>query len=297
MLSSLIEKYIWLLQELTDAGEEGMSLDEIVKEYQERYDSAYPRRTFNNHRASIEEVFGIKIGCDRSTNRYFIDEYAIDKRQTVQWLINTFSVNSLLSLGKERLGGRVLVEDVPSGHRFLTKVMTAMMENKVISITYCKYSSSTPEVLNIHPYAVKEYEKRWYLIGYCVERKALRLYGLDRIRSIKETGDTFVYPKDFNAREKFVVSFGPYLPEGKPQIIRLKAYGTEALYLKDLPLHESQTLVSSDDEGSIFRLYLIPTENFVMELCKLGSRIEVLEPVSLRNRVVDELTKTLDIYR
>ena len=69
MLSSLIEKYIWLLQELTDAGEEGMSLDEIVKEYQERYDSAYPRRTFNNHRASIEEVFGIKIGCDRSTNR------------------------------------------------------------------------------------------------------------------------------------------------------------------------------------------------------------------------------------
>ena len=32
MLSSLIEKYIWLLQELTDAGEEGMSLDEIVKE-------------------------------------------------------------------------------------------------------------------------------------------------------------------------------------------------------------------------------------------------------------------------
>ena len=144
-----------------------------------------------------------------------------------------------------------LFEDVPSGHRFLTKVMTAMMENKVISITYCKYSSSTPEVLNIHPYAVKEYEKRWYLIGYCVERKALRLYGLDRIRSIKETGDTFVYPKDFNAREKFVVSFGPYLPEGKPQIIRLKAYGTEALYLKDLPLHESQTLISSDDEGSI----------------------------------------------
>lgn len=297
MLSGLIEKYIWLLQLLSDAGEAGMSLEGISQAYYERYGSVYPRRTFNNHRVAIDEIFGIKIGCDRSTNRYFLDEFAVDKRQTVQWLINTFSVNSLLSLGKERLGGRVLVEDVPSGHRFLTKVMRAMMENKEIEITYCKYSSDIPEILHIQPFIVKEYEKRWYLVGYCVERKALRLYGLDRIRSIEYTGESFVFPKNFDAREKFVVSFGPYLPEGKPQIIRLKAYGTEALYLKDLPLHESQTLVSSDEKESIFRLYLIPTDNFVMELCKHGSRIEVLEPESLRKRVIEELTKTLDIYR
>lgn len=297
MLSGLIEKYIWLLQLLSDAGDAGLTLEEINSEYNSRYASAYPRRTFNNHRAAIEEIFGIKIGCDRSTNRYFLDEFAVDKRQTVEWLINTFSVNSLLSLGKERLGGRVLVEDVPSGHKFLTRVMRAMMENKEIIITYCKYSSDLPETLHIHPYVVKEFEKRWYLVGYCVERKALRLYGLDRISHIEFTGNTFVFPKDFNAREKFVLSFGPYLPEGKPQIIRLKAFGTEALYLKDLPLHESQTLVSSDKDGSIFRLYLIPTDNFVMEICKHGSRIEILEPESLRKKVIKELTNTLDIYR
>lgn len=297
MYSGLIEKYIWLLQTLYDSGDTGLLLEEISKGYRELYGSEYPRRTFNNHRSAIEELFGVKVVCDRRTNRYYVDEFAVDKGQTIQWLINTFSVNSLLSLGKERLSGRVLVEDVPSGHRYLTKVMEAMMDNKEIVITYCKYSSERTEIFHIHPYAVKEYEKRWYLIGYCLERRALRLYGLDRIRSLKFTGGTYVYPKNFDASEKFVVSFGPYLPEGKPQIIRIKAYGTEALYLKDLPIHESQTLVSLEEDGCIFRFYLIPTDNFVMELCKHGSRIEVLEPDSLREKVISELNNTLDRYR
>ena len=160
-----------------------------------------------------------------------------------------------------------------------------------------KYTSSEVELFHVHPYAVKEYERRWYLVGYCVEREGLRLYGMDRILDLLYSGKSFVMPKDLDIREKFVFSFGPYLPEGKPQIIRLKAFGTEALFLKDLPLHESQTLVSEDEEGAVFRLYLIPTRNFVMELCRHGARIEVLEPLSLRDEVAAEHERALSLYR
>ena len=72
MVAELIDKYIWLIQTLIDAGDRGLSLGEIADRWEDRYDEFYPRRTFNNHRAAIEEIFGIEIGCNRSTNRYYI---------------------------------------------------------------------------------------------------------------------------------------------------------------------------------------------------------------------------------
>ena len=297
MVSHLGDTYIWLIQTLTDAGPAGLPLGRIARLYRDRFGKEYPRRTFNNHRAAVAELFGVEIVCDRSTNAYSLDECAIDRRQAVDWLVNTFSVNSLLALGKERLSGRVSVEDIPSGHKYLTRTMEAMMERKELLIEYRKYSRDESERLHIHPYGVKEFAKRWYIVAWCVERAALRVYGMDRIRSLEETGGTFRLPKDFDLQEQFVFSYGPYLPEGrKPELVRLKAFGTEAAFLQDLPIHPSQALVEQGDGFSVFRLYLVPTENFVMELCRRGPRIEVLEPASLRAAVRDELKKTIALY-
>ena len=105
MVTELLKKYLWLVQTFIRAGERGLSLDEIMDKWEERFDSDYSRRTFNNHREAVYEVFGIDIQCNRSTNRYFIEytEDVADENAETAWLINTFTVNSMLSLGKERL--------------------------------------------------------------------------------------------------------------------------------------------------------------------------------------------------
>lgn len=297
MVSHLIDKYIWLIQTLTDAGPRGLSLAELSAAHDRRFGGEYPRRTFNNHRAAIEELFGVEVVCDRSSNRYSLDECAVDRRQAVDWLVNTFSVNSLLALGRERLTGRVSVEDIPSGHKYLTRTMEAMLERRELLLEYRKYTGTDSEILHIHPYAVKEFAKRWYIVAWCLERGALRVYGMDRILSLEPTGGTYRLPRDFDLSSLFVYSYGPYLPEGrKPELIRLRAFGTEAAFLEDLPLHPSQTLVERGDQAAVFRLYLIPTANFIMELCRHGARIEVLEPASLREAVREELKKTLALY-
>ena len=110
-----------------------------------------------------------------------------DENAETAWLINTFTVNNMLSLGKERLSGRVSVEDIPSGHMYLTAVMEAMTEGNEIVIGYQKYTSSETDIYTIRPYAVKEFAKRWYIIGYCLERKGMRVYGLDRVKSLELT--------------------------------------------------------------------------------------------------------------
>ena len=300
MVTELLQKYIWLVQTFIRAGENGLSLAEITDKWERRFDSDYSRRTFNNHRGAVEEVFGIQIECNRAPNRYFVryTDDVSDENAENAWLINTFTVNNILRLGKERLSGRVSVEDIPSGHRHLTTIMEAMTESHKLVIAYLKYTSSEADTLTLHPYAVKEFAKRWYLVAYCEERKALRVYGLDRIKSIEVTESSFKMPKNFDVDETFATSFGTYLPEGKAQLITFRATKTEARFLRDLPLHSSQEEIPTDDKDHVtFRIFVCPNRSLIMEFSKYGSGLEVISPAEIREEVAEYLSSALEHYK
>lgn len=309
MVTELLQKYIWLVQTFVRAGERGLSLSEIAHRWEDRFDSPYSRRTFNNHREAILEVFGITIGCNRSTNRYFIEysEDVSDENAETAWLINTFTVNNMLALGKERLSGRVSVEDIPSGHTFLTSVMDAMTGSYEIAIDYHKYTSAEPERFTLRPYAVKEVAKRWYVVAYCIERKALRVYGLDRVTSLEITDRTFRMPRDFDVDETFATSFGIYLPDGPGRTIIFRATEKEARFLRDLPIHGSQkelnirevrALDLENRDGMVyFSIFVCPDTDLTMEFCRRGSRVEVISPANVREAVASELRDAVRQYQ
>ncbi len=314
MVSELIGKYIWLIQNLSAAGDRGLSLHEITERYERRFGQEYPRRTFNNHRLAVSDVFGIEIECDRRTNRYYIPfgEEAMDDEKSIGWLINTFTVNNLLALGKGRLSGRVSVEEVPSGQKYLTNIMQAMEEGHELEIVYGKYSTTYSEKLHIQPLALKENGRRWYLVAFCHERAlkdgkevpnsdlvAWRVYGLDRIVSLEETERTFKMPRGFDVDALFSESFGVFFPkEGEKSVtIRFKAPEGEARYLRDLPLHHTQVEEGKDHDGQvIFRMRVIPDRDLVMEFCRLSGRVEVIEPEEVRSSVKEALGKGYDNY-
>lgn len=311
MVSELIGKYIWLVQSLIAAGGGGMTFKELNEKYSRRFGQAYSRRTFNNHRLAVADLFGIDIDCDRSTNRYFIPYSGdvLDNNESIGWLVNTFTVNSLLSLGKERLSGRVSVEEIPSGQKYLTAIMQAMEDGKELEIVYGKYSSDSSETLHVQPFAVKEHEKRWYLVAFCHERagadrrnddiNAWRVYGLDRIASLQVTDVSFRMPKDFDVDGIFSQSYGIYFPKAgqKPVTIRFKVTDEEARYLRDLPIHRSQVEENAaKGDGRIFRIRVIPNRNLTMEFCRHAGRLEVIEPEEVRLSVKEELEKAYKQY-
>lgn len=294
-----MKKYIWLVQTFIRAGERGLSLSEIIDKWEDRFFSDYSRRTFNNHREAVLEVFGIEIECNRSTNRYFIryTEDVSDENAENAWLINTFTVNNMLRLGKERLSGRVSVEDIPSGHSHLTNVLEAMTDSHEISILYHKYTSEEAERYTLQPYAVKEFAKRWYIVAFCKERNGLRVYGLDRVKEMEVLENRFRMPEGFDVDEVFATSFGIYIPEGKPVTIDFRVSETEAKFIRDLPVHRSQEEKGKDDKGVIFSIFVCPNDNLIMEFCKYGARLDVLSPAKVRENVRMQLEKALYLYR
>ncbi len=237
----------------------------------------------------------------------------MDESSSTRWLINTFAVKNVLDLGKERLSGRVSVEEAPSGEKNLLPLMKAMEEMMEVEIEYQKYKSTSSELLHVQPFALKQDKQRWYLAGYCEERaaykegnrspnsdiRAWRVYSLDRIMSVKQTEVTFSLPGGFDVDDCFAQSYGPYLPnDGRKAVtIRFRASDSEAKYLRDLPLHKSQKEESrKKDSQHIFSIRVIPNTDLIMEFCKRGSRVEVLEPAEVREKVAEEIKNANEIY-
>ena len=101
----------------------------------------------------------------------------------------------------------------------------------------------------------------------------------------------------------FATSFGIYLPDGHGQKITFRTNHKEASYLRDLPIHGSQTEESSDENGVTFSIFVSPANSkgeiytdIIMEFCKYGSRLEVLSPAFVRDQVRDEIARTLALY-
>ena len=83
----------------------------------------------------------------------------------------------------------------------------------------------------------------------------------------------------------------------RPEEIIFKASEKEARYLEDLPLHHSQKVIAKDGNSVTFSIFVCPNESLVMELFRLGPRIEVLEPAHIRQEVAETALETARLYK
>jgi len=84
--------------------------------------------------------------------------------------------------------------------------------------------------------------------------------------------------------------------DDKAQKIVIRAYYPFINYLRTLPIHHSQKELASTSEYADFEFYLRPTFDFRQELFSQSNEVEVLEPITLRQDMINALKKTLARY-
>lgn len=298
MTKDLFDKYIWLVDTIYRSGK--ISFEEINERWLRSRLSGgtdIPLRTFHNWRTAIEQVFDINIECDRRGGYLYYIENADDiaKGGIRNWLLNTFAVNNLIN-ESHHLKRRILFEEIPSGRRFLTPVIEAMRDGLEIELLHQSYWRDTPQTYTVQPYCVKVFRQRWYVIGYCHERQAMRTFSLDRIHELRTLETKFTYPKDFDPAAYFASSFGITVGDGKPKPVRLKANASQRLYIRALPLHPSQQEVETTEDYSIFEYRVRTTFDFKQELLSRGAEVEVLSPASFRQEMKEAIGKMKALY-
>jgi len=294
-----LKKHIWLINTIRRYGKISFKeLSDLWERDKEMSDyTPLQRGTFNRWREDIRSKLGIDIDCQKVGGYlyYITNPGDIDDDKLKRWMIDTFSVGNLIGENLS-IKNRILVEEIPSGQLYLTPIMEAMKENKVIEITYNSFRTGNIHTSSVEPYCVKLFEGRWYLLAKPMLKKKQRIYGLDRIQSLTILDDTFKLAKDFSAAEYFESMYGIVSENVKPQRIVLRAYSQHKHYIQSLPIHHSQRLITDNSEYADFELYVAPTYDFIMRLLHDGAWLEVISPVSLRKAIKGWIGDMYDMY-
>ncbi|HEY1008579.1 MAG TPA: WYL domain-containing protein, partial [Daejeonella sp.] len=65
----------------------------------------------------------------------------------------------------------------------------------------------------VHPYALKEFRGRWYILAKDLKDNRIKTFGLDRIQYLEITKKRFTFPSDLNVGELFRNCFGIINPD------------------------------------------------------------------------------------
>ena len=297
MAKNYFKSYIWLLEILQSRGPQ--TLKEIkdlwMRSAINEEGKELATRTFANHIASIADIFGIDIVCDRKTNRYYIENIDdVGGKSIREWMLDALCLNSLLN-ESATLRDRVIFENVPSNRRFLADIIQAIRDNYKLEIRYKSYRKTEEETFIIEPYFLKEFKRRWYLYGYKGDVNGPHMMALDRMIDVDIIPEEFTMPENFWADDYFRGIYGARVyPNMKREMVKLKVYGTQVQYFRSLPLHSSQKEIEKNDKYSVFTYFITPDYDFKQDVLSFGDKVEVLEPKELREEM-KEIIKSLTI--
>lgn len=189
---------------------------------------------------------------------------------------------------------------------FFAQLFNAIHQHHVIRMTYKGFNRSSKTKYILHPYLLKEYNRRWYLLALNDADNSLIIFGLERIVDITVYDKKFIEPKD-DVFEWFDDIVGITNKVGVPvQKIVFWVSDRDINYIRTRPIHSSQVCHNHSTEkvlrqkypylegGAFFSIYCKNNYELIQELTSYGSQLVVLSPQSIVDEIVgyiDEMSK------
>lgn len=183
--------------------------------------------------------------------------------------------------------------DYPAAGKWISKLYPHLKERNSICISYKPYSMDSPYEVNAIPLLLKEYNGRWFLIAYNLDKEAVHNFALDRVSEVKEVYiDTSSIKLPFDPEEYFRDLVGVTLTDEGPQEIQFQCSEFLFNYFKTKSIHHSQECI--DEDARIFQIYCHCNIELIAKFLSYGEGLEVLSPNSLRDQIkrkVEEMRK------
>lgn len=184
-----------------------------------------------------------------------------------------------------------------TGIERMADLFNYIVQGKVLNIEYRSFRSNAGKLFVIHPYYLKEYNSRWFLLGYDQKRKAISNLALDRILSIKVNNNVLYKENtmiDFDSYFKDII--GVTIPNDRTiEKVILKFTPERFPYVVTKPLHPTQTTIN--EEECTVELSVIPNKELQAAILHYGADVEVLEPESLRQSFQEIAERMYEHYK
>lgn len=202
----------------------------------------------------------------------------------------------------ERLGVSLKIDEITEdivgfdenldleGMENFTSLFNAIVDKQPLKLTYQSFKMNGKENVIVHPYYLKQYNKRWFLIAWNDKLNFMANFALDRIKGM-EIAKVDYKPTDVNFFDYFDEMIGVSKDASKePRKVKLWVSKESWPYVKTKPLHgATQRLVNMDDTGAYFTIEVYLNYELEQLILSFGENIKVIEPVDLKNRIKQRL--------
>lgn len=208
-----------------------------------------------------------------------------------------------LGLGVHSKGHKIIsfTKNPLENTNFIGELFTAISQQQVVELHYHKFDSPNDILsVNVHPYLLKEYNRRWYLLASAEEDEKLLCFSLDRIKSITPlVSHKYIECKE-NLDEYFddIIGVTRYADREPSHIIFwVSDYSKD--YVRTKPLHDSQILYKGEQNaafrekysqlngGTFFSIDCIENYELIRELSSFGGDLLVLFPSHIQKAVYE----------
>lgn len=218
---------------------------------------------------------------------------------------------------KERLGveeHRRIIQfssnpDYLAGSKLLGSLFTAIANKQVINLIYHTFAEpDKPKMVVLHPYLLKQYNNRWFLIGAAEDGYILN-FALDRIDLFEPLfGKEYLEPSE-ELEERFDDMVGVTIfKDAEVEQILLWVSDSLLPYIVTKPIHGSQRIVKEERAKQLREQYDFENGYFVELRCMVNYELEqllasfmdgvvILSPTSLRNEMSERLDGLAKKYR
>ena len=179
-----------------------------------------------------------------------------------------------------------------NGLEYLSTIIDATINHQPLNIDYCTFKENKIKMV-IHPYYVKQYNGRWFLLGLDNRHDRITNVALDRIQHINNANVVFKknYSVDFETYFDDII--GVTIPGNniKKESIILRFTKERFPYIVSKPIHQSQRII----EGKYceVEIQVKPNKELYQQIFSFIPDIEVISPQWLRDEIIEKIKENL----
>lgn len=183
------------------------------------------------------------------------------------------------------------------GKEYLAVLYTAIINKQVLNIAYKSFKSTKDEIMELHPYYLKQYNSRWFLFGYNEGYDSISNLALDRVISFTTIHKKYHENKTVNFEEYFEDVVGVTV-SNRTEVNKVLLEIDASLwpYIESKPIHGSQRIISKKSGKVIIELAVQINYELVTTLLAFGEGVKVMQPDSLKEEMVTKAKAIIKKY-
>lgn len=252
--------------------------------------SEVPREIFENFTEYDCEV--LKLANESLKKSDFICSKQFD--DIVERINKNFNNNSIVSSNMNYYIKEYRSSAENKEQKIALKIHEAIIRKRKIKIEYFCLNAGIGKRI-VAPYALFNYKSSIYFVGFCSQKKETHYFKLSRIKGdIEFLDEEYEIPKDFSLSQYLNNDVGIF--NDKEIYIKLKIFKPMSYVINEKIWCDNQKITWDDDESIIFEASIKGYTELKSWILSMGTNVEVLEPLQLKEEIMNELQQMTEIY-